>query len=1166
MAKYLNLADLKVNSDYLLPSLSCRLKQKKIFSKDVGKIEMTDNGNFKFIQNEQIFSFDIENDEQENLLRNFFQRGFVNLAQVVPMDNEIDLSFHLYVIFFSTIRNIGELSIIVRDDILDKLKKRKFINTKEDKIDGELKQMSQKFYLGQFLGTDKKFFACVQSDEYFIASAENDDSTNFDKGDENDFDDDTENNVVENTEKKSLPIFSSEIFSNPPKKSLQLFGKSFILSAGLYEDPATEQVLAVAQKITFSRKNLPCMQLACGNLTFTLEKKYSSELVKNLMHRDNTYIKLWNLYADKEGEFLVKKVRKIGLIAYEPNVQFTSDGGVGEIILTVKSESLNLLDFLKTGDSLCTSDTLPIFIEKPEMTWSDYQEYLSQKSTGDVKVNDNISGRYEIVKIDKAHQVLFLKPIGNTKLFQPQGYLFFDDTGDRMQIFRRQAARSKIENGTSANPYLGLIIGGSDEVENQLGGFLTAKTAKKDVPALTERVRQKFFNVHSATENQETAIKIALNTPDIAIIQGPPGTGKTTVITAILERLNELADKKQLQRGQVLVTSLQHDAVKNVIKRVSINSLPTIKFGTRSRDEKDFDDISLEWRERLIEKIREKNPELRENEQQTELEQLFNFYTVNPTNANAISFLDKARVIVTDKEILQKIEDCRKIFKPEPDTKSRSDLISLIRKLRTKNKSFADDGAEVADLLLYQLKDKLDLNDAENKKIIDTLTAAADCFDSAPSKDLLEELWNCKNILLRRCMPKPNYREPTLSTELIDLHANIKNFLAKPSDSDKLNNVLYNFLRELENNPEVIHECLKDYAFAFAATAQQSESREIKSVKGKQPEYDTVIVDEAARVNPGDLMIPLSQAKSRIIMVGDHRQLPHMYDEEIFEQLNESGMEINPLNIKESMFEYLLRRAKKLQERDNIPRFITLNSQYRMHPELGNFVSRNFYEPYGEEFNSPLGAEFFQQSLEANPMLWIHLPGRRGKMVRVNSSPCRACEAELIVERIKKYRAQMSEKKLSIGVISFYRSQVENIKSRLRSCGLHEEVSVGTVDAFQGMEFDIIFLSVVRTDIHLGGKTLDDLERDENSFADDLEKEKFQLLKEKIGRANYGFLTSKNRLCVALSRQKKLLIVVGDADLFRGEIGGRLAGIFVPELKNFYELCESKGAVETENA
>jgi superfamily I DNA and/or RNA helicase len=42
----------------------------------------------------------------------------------------------------------------------------------------------------------------------------------------------------------------------------------------------------------------------------------------------------------------------------------------------------------------------------------------------------------------------------------------------------------------------------------------------------------------------------------------------------------------------------------------------------------------------------------------------------------------------------------------------------------------------------------------------------------------------------------------------------------------------------------------------------------------KSDPFSTVIVDEAARANPLDLNIPLTSAKRRVILVGDHQQLP----------------------------------------------------------------------------------------------------------------------------------------------------------------------------------------------------------------------------------------------------------------------------------------------------
>ena len=83
------------------------------------------------------------------------------------------------------------------------------------------------------------------------------------------------------------------------------------------------------------------------------------------------------------------------------------------------------------------------------------------------------------------------------------------------------------------------------------------------------------------------------------------------------------------------------------------------------------------------------------------------------------------------------------------------------------------------------------------------------------------------------------------------------------------------------------------------------------------------------------------------------------------------------------------------------------------------------------------------------------------------------------------------------------------------------------------MEFDIVFLSIVRSrDI----KKITDKLKDYNLF---------------------GFLISKNRLCVSMSRQKKSLIVVGDLEFF----DSHRAKQDVEELHNFLQLCKTEGKV-----
>lgn len=117
------------------------------------------------------------------------------------------------------------------------------------------------------------------------------------------------------------------------------------------------------------------------------------------------------------------------------------------------------------------------------------------------------------------------------------------------------------------------------------------------IEPMTSTVRQKVFGSRSPTPTQEEAIRVALNTPDIALIQGPPGTGKTTVIVAIVERLQEIWDTSGGVQGRLLLSGFQHDAVENAIQRMSVNGLPAIKFGNRpnSMDGDRVDMIISRW-------------------------------------------------------------------------------------------------------------------------------------------------------------------------------------------------------------------------------------------------------------------------------------------------------------------------------------------------------------------------------------------------------------------------------------------------------------------------------------------------------------------------------------------------------------------------------------------
>ena len=247
------------------------------------------------------------------------------------------------------------------------------------------------------------------------------------------------------------------------------------------------------------------------------------------------------------------------------------------------------------------------------------------------------------------------------------------------------------------------------------------------------------------------------------------------------------------------------------------------------------------------------------------------------------------------------------------------------------------------------------------------------------------------------------------------------------------------------------------------------------------------------------------------------------------------------------MFQYLFStRLKTLEEGDGITRRVTLDKQYRMHPLLGSFISRNFYERFDatEQFGSGRPSSDFVHALSSTngkPTVWLDVPAQRGRNQKDGTSWTRPAEATVIVRQLQEWMNSDAGKDLSFGVISFYKAQADSIREQLKrqlgGIAGDKKIRVGTVDSFQGMEFDVVFLSMVRT-----------APQDWKPKGDDREKQ---------ARGLFGHLCLYNRLNVSMSRQKKLLVVVGDA----GSLQNQLAADFVPGLVDFLHLCRSEGMV-----
>lgn len=833
------------------------------------------------------------------------------------------------------------------------------------------------------------------------------------------------------------------------------------------------------------------------------------------------YLEIWDKYAAKEGDLLLHKAREIG----EVNIKEVE---ADKFSLKVECD---LRDTLSEDDFICIMEsTPPYFINKT----MDFMSYMQEYITKEMINPKNTQERIKTYKIDKiTSDAIILEKQENMQLEDLKGKKFsLSIFGDFVALKRQYKARQRMLEGKSANPIMPMIF--ASEVSENIKQILNQQE-KNTYPPLSDNVEKKIFKT-KPTENQIEAIRMAINAKDIAIIQGPPGTGKTTVLNAIIERLNELNDRDLDKKGSIFIGGFQHSAVENLIQRMSLNGIPTPKYGKKSNETESLEsyDYIMKWSEKIAENIIVKE----DADNIKEFKELAASYRKRPSYSKQREILQK----ITNTKEPQLIE-YRNIARDMLDTlntnETREDL-SLVYALRSNELSFKDDGlARNRDLLTSKFRSLL--TDKE-KQILENKT-----FSS--------ELVKLRNTLIKRFTPTPKFEKEKPNNEVLDLIEKVINTLNNLSIESRINVILAEFKQKLQSNPFALKDMIKDYSMAFSATIGQSASKNILDAKGikesdtQQYEaysYDTVIIDEAAMVSPLDLFLVLVLAKHRVILVGDHRQLPHRVNEEVLEKMENDTQDKSDIEadlLKESMFSFLEARAKELEKIDNVKRFITLDNQFRTHPLLGELVSNIFYKKYNQSYESPRPTSDFHHNLkgiENIPAVWINLSKDKGRDSKDGTSRIRECEIDIIESKLIEYLSSEAGEALSYGVISFYSAQVRAIKERLdrlKNDSKHtaikealEKVKVGSVDQFQGNEYDIVFLSTVRS-----GNVRNNMPP----------------------QVAFGFLALPNRLCVAMSRQKKCLIAVGDMEYFKSDLAQR----YVEGLYKFASLCESDGRV-----
>ncbi len=245
-------------------------------------------------------------------------------------------------------------------------------------------------------------------------------------------------------------------------------------------------------------------------------------------------------------------------------------------------------------------------------------------------------------------------------------------------------------------------------------------------------------------------------------------------------------------------------------------------------------------------------------------------------------------------------------------------------------------------------------------------------------------------------------------------------------------------------------------------------------------EFKTVVIDEAAQALEPATWIPISRA-SKIILAGDPYQLPPTVKSV---QAAKKGLERT-----------LIEKGIEQFEQVNL-----LNVQYRMNDTIMGFSNQQFYD---NKLLADVSVEHWKLDIENDIALeFIDTAGCSfdEKVNPESGSKCNPDEFQILQEHLYQLMEHLEGKEFpTMGIISPYREQVlfmqERFASDEKTESIQEHVSINTIDAFQGQERDVIYISLVRSN----------------------------------SKGEIGFLSDHRRMNVAMTRAKKKLIVIGDS-------------------------------------
>jgi hypothetical protein len=266
--------------------------------------------------------------------------------------------------------------------------------------------------------------------------------------------------------------------------------------------------------------------------------------------------------------------------------------------------------------------------------------------------------------------------------------------------------------------------------------------------------------------------------------------------------------------------------------------------------------------------------------------------------------------------------------------------------------------------------------------------------------------------------------------------------------------------------------------------------------------FDAVIIDEVSKATPPELLLPMLKGK-KIILVGDHRQLPPMIEAQTVDDIaEEQGISSSDLShLKRSLFESLYNFAPQVLKG-------MLTEQYRMRQPIMRAINQ-FYDDRLTGGHDRKHGLVLPQIDPATSIVWINTPRDEDyfetKEGFTYSNPSEIEIIEQLLQQMNKawlpyYMEGNPNPRKEVGIITFYMGQLAKFRDRFLHTDRYPALNlrIGTVDRFQGMERQVVIVSLVRNN----------------------------------PQGIIGFAKEPERINVAFSRAQELLVIVGCKSLF----------------------------------